>query len=229
MSRNKQKSRRRSSQYQQSVSAPEEILKEVLSIDDKHIFLKELDEMKELLPLLITSESQQVSMLEFLKHKLEEVNLQILSALSIFEENSNFFFMSLIDLGTLEETRKLIEDEIQNICKKKEFIKNDENFIFRNGLDLHREIFRSKKSLEILRLNITYHDRSEQPQIINLKIDEEMTFQDFLRDLKVCLEIYEFAKFKLILRKRNKQRVVKDLSDFSFVTENFVKIVPINY
>ena len=229
MNSKKQKSRNRSSQYQQSISGPEEILKEVLSIDDKQIFLKELDEMKELLPLLIKSENQQVSLLEFLKHKLEEVDLQISSALSIFDENSNFSFMSLIDLSTLEETKKLIEEEIHTICKKKQFIKNDENFIFRNGLDLHKEIFRSKKSLEILRLNITYHDRSEQPQIINLQIDEEMTFQDFLRDLRVCLEIYEFAKFKLILHKRKKQRVVKDLSDFSFVTENFVKIVPIHY
>ena len=229
MNRSKQRSRSRTSQYQQTISAPDEILKEVLRIGDKQIFLKELEEMKDLLPLLITSENQQVSMLEFLKHKLEEVNLQISSALSILEENSNSSFMSLIDFSTLHETKKLIEDEIQIICKKEKFIKNDESFIFRNGFDLHKEIFRSKKSLEILRLNITYHDRSEQPQIINLQINEETTFEDFLRDLKVCLEIYEFAKFKLVLRKKKKQRVVKDLSDFSLMTENFVKIVPINY
>lgn len=228
MLQNKNKSRSRSSQYQQTISSPKEILYELLKIDDQQIFLKELDQMKGMVKMLNTKENQTIAMSEFLKQKLEEVQLQI----SIAKSSLKSDFASLIDLKKLEETRKCITYEIKLISneKKHKFSKIE---LFQNELEEGENNFFNQKLYDkiVLKLNVIYHDGSDlQPQIVNLLISPEISFREFLKKLKESLEIYEFSRFKLVLMNEKKEeKFVTNMSDFNYYVENFVKIVPKHY
>jgi len=221
------KTRSRSSLYQQTLSSPKEILQELLKIDDKQIFMKEMDQMKEFSKVLKTEQNQLILMLEFLKQKFEEIEAQIGLVKSIKNNSANPSFTSLVDLNKLEEAKICIKMEIERILKKK----NKDPSKCHDYLVYESNESSSKSEIKTIRLNVFYFDGSDiQPQSLDLKINQETTFKEFVRDLKSTLEIYEFSRFKLVLLNNKKEeKFINKLTDLNQSDENFIKIVPIYY
>jgi hypothetical protein len=192
-----------------------QILKEIMFLDDTEIFNNELNTINESLENIKSDSIKNIIYSNFLFNKLEEVEKQLKLAAELLETNPNSKLDKFLNCESAEKTKQII---IEKISKLKE-----------NSVNPFNDVLHSEE--HTYRLKIFYSDGSDNyPQQIQIKMHKNANFNIFLRELKKVLDIYEFAKFKIVLMVRDYDyKFLENLEELNYKEETCLKIVPLNY
>jgi len=201
-------------EYIFSLEDKNEIIKEIILLDETEIFNNEyntiIEELKSTDPHI-----KNVILTNFLLGKLEEIEKQL--KLALLAKSSNLEeIKSLINIENIEKTKDMIIDKLSAI----------------NHFDENHVIIENDYDEDVIYdLKVVYSEGSDNyPQLIKLKINKNSDYNTFVRELKKSLDIYEFAKFQIILMEKNSDfKFVYNLDDLKPNQENHIKIVPMNY
>jgi hypothetical protein len=188
-----------------------QILMDILQLSDSEIFQNEYSKLKESLEDLKNTSIKSTICSNFLFNKLEEIDKQIKLSDMLKMCDSVSPILQTFNFEDTLKTRKLILDLIKNIN------------IAHENLCVHEE--------RIYKLKIFYSEGSDNyPQHVQLKLPKGSDYNTFLRELKKELDIYEFAKFKVVLMIRDRDyKFLETLDDLDNNAEINLKIVPVSY
>jgi hypothetical protein len=209
------KSNKKKDDYMFTLDDKNEIIKEIILLDETEIFNNEFNSIKE--ELKNTDPSiKNVILSNFLINKLEEIDKQL--KLAELAKNGNMeSIKSLIDIDNIERTKDIIVDHLSSI----------NNHFEDAEVSLNNEI----EERNAYDLKVIYSEGSDNcPQMIKLKINKNSDFITFVRELKKALDIYEFAKFQIVIMEKNVDlKFLESLKDLKTDSENHIKIVPLSY
>jgi hypothetical protein len=202
-----------------------QILREITTLDDVEIFQNEYNKIKESLEEIKNQPMKNIIVLNFLYNKLEEVEkqLNLANALKSKDTYLNNEIRQLVNAESAEITKKLIVENIKTINKLQAGTCQDDDSSTPSNEDHGEEL--------TYRLRVIYSEGSDSyPQFIKIRIVKNLGFSSFLRELRKTLDIYEFAKFKIVLIMRDCDfKIVDSLDDLDVNEENSLKIVPMSY
>jgi hypothetical protein len=205
--KNQNKSKRKEDSKISAHDDKAQILKEILQLDDTEIFMNEYNILKESLEGIKNPSMKNLIYSNFLFNKLEEVEKQIKLGEVLIQGDCPFN----LKLDSILKTKSTILDIIK-------------------GLNLPRQQEDHPPEEIVYRLKIFYSEGSDNPQQISLKLQRGSNYSIFLRELKKTLDIYEFAKFKIILMLSDSEnKVLDNLDDLNTSEEINLKIVPVTH
>jgi hypothetical protein len=209
------KTGKKKDEYKLSLDDKNEIIKEIILLDETEIFNNEFNSIKEVLNNTDPS-IKNVILSNFLINKLEEIEKQL--KLAQLAKNGNIdSIKSLIDIDNIERTKELIIDHLTSL----------NNHFDEAEVNVKTEL----DEAIVYDIKVVYSEGSDNyPQMIKLKLNKNCDFNTFTRELKKSLDIYEFAKFQIVLMEKNNDiKFLDNIGDLKIDEENQIKIVPLNY
>jgi hypothetical protein len=225
-------------------SLQDEKWSELLLVDDLQLFQSELEIIEDRImsnPEFIVL--RKFILFNFLTIKLEEIELhirlvsEINSSMSFLKENDNII-NSLINIRNLERIKNIISENLDSLMfpsdKKtdKSETENEECSIY-NCFPKSTNLTQTPQHQCITQkreynFRIFYYDGTDHtPQKIKLSILPNSTVSTIKRHIKKQLGIFEFAKFRIYLKRYNKFRKFRSLLHLEYDAVNDIKLVPI--
>jgi hypothetical protein len=192
-----------------SNSTQREVINEVLLIDDTEIFNNEYNAIQEELSKFDNDLKNKI-LSNFLLNKLNEIDNQIKLAKQV--KTGNSYIKDYISVENIERTKEIILDNLNSLC---------------NGNNLIEDIFKPE-SINY-KFKIFYSDMNERsPQEISISMTDTSDLNSLFREIKKALDIYDFAKFQILIEKDSQYKVLDSINMLSRENANSIKITPVS-